>query len=138
MVPVEGLEPPRSCLKDRFSTKLSYTGVERLTGVEPVSPAWHPGVLPLNQSRSGDRGGSRTRSPEGTTLSTSRVYQFRHSAVLVGVMGFEPTLNGGLSTAPLPLGYTPLVAEEGFAPSRPFGHLLLGQARLLSATRPCC
>lgn len=31
--------------------------------------------------------------PEGTTLSTSRVFQFRHSTMLVGVVGFEPTLS---------------------------------------------
>ena len=120
-----------SLLKRQVLFQLRYTGVERLTGVEPVSPAWHAGVLPLNQSRIGSRGGSRTRISKETTLSTSRVYQFRHSAVLVGVMGLEPTLNGGLNTAPLPLGYTPLVTEEGVAPSRPCGHLLLRQARLL-------
>lgn len=33
--PAEGLEPPTSCLQDRRSTKLSYTGLVHSEGLEP-------------------------------------------------------------------------------------------------------
>gem|GEM_PF-2839752 len=37
MVPVEGLEPPTLTLEPSCSVRLSYTGMERVTGLEPVT-----------------------------------------------------------------------------------------------------
>ena len=43
----EGLEPPTYCLEGSCSIQLSYwrIEVERVTGIEPASPAWKAGAL---------------------------------------------------------------------------------------------
>ena len=46
----EGLEPATYCLEGSCSIQLSYWrilahGMERVTGIEPASPAWKAGAL---------------------------------------------------------------------------------------------
>ena len=43
----EGFEPPTYCLEGSCSIQLSYwrIGMERVTGIEPASPAWKAGAL---------------------------------------------------------------------------------------------
>ena len=42
----EGFEPPTYCLEGSCSILLSYWRImERVTGIEPASPAWKAGAL---------------------------------------------------------------------------------------------
>ena len=42
----EGLEPATYCLEGSCSIQLSYWRImERVTGIEPASPAWKAGAL---------------------------------------------------------------------------------------------
>ena len=46
MVRQEGLEPATYCLEGSCSIQLSYWRImERVTGIEPASPAWKAGAL---------------------------------------------------------------------------------------------
>ena len=46
MVRQKGLEPPAYCLEGSCSIQLSYWRIlERVTGIEPASPAWKAGAL---------------------------------------------------------------------------------------------
>ena len=51
MVRQEGFEPPAYCLEGSCSIQLSYWRVsvklERVTGIEPASPAWKAGALAI-------------------------------------------------------------------------------------------
>ena len=64
--PQEGLEPPASRLTAACSAiEILWTGTaswtsERVTGFEPVFPAWEAGVLPLDDTRVDTPGGTRT------------------------------------------------------------------------------
>ena len=42
----EGFEPPTYCLEGSCSIRMSYWRMlERVTGIEPASPAWKAGAL---------------------------------------------------------------------------------------------
>ncbi len=46
LVRQEGLEPATYCLEGSCSIQLSYWRImERVTGIEPASPAWKAGAL---------------------------------------------------------------------------------------------
>ena len=77
--PPAGLEPATSGLEVQCSIQLSYGGVERVTGIEPASPAWKAGALPL----------SYTRGVAGSV---------RVTIGFVGPVGFEPTTSCSQST----------------------------------------
>ena len=51
MVRQKGLEPPAYCLEGSCSIQLSYWRIgnklERVTGIEPASPAWKAGALAI-------------------------------------------------------------------------------------------
>ena len=52
LVRQEGLEPATYCLEGSCSIQLSYWRImERVTGIEPASPAWKAGALPLCYTR---------------------------------------------------------------------------------------
>ena len=50
MVPEEGLEPSRTCVRQILSL------LQRAKGIEPSWPAWKAGTLPLSYARTGKRG----------------------------------------------------------------------------------
>ena len=49
MVRQKGLEPPTYCLEGSCSIRMSYWRIcmERVTGIEPASPAWKAGALAI-------------------------------------------------------------------------------------------
>ena len=50
MARLKGLEPLTNCLEGSCSIQLSYwriEKVERVTGIEPASPAWKAGALTI-------------------------------------------------------------------------------------------
>jgi hypothetical protein len=60
-------------------------GMERVMGIEPTLPAWKAGVLPLNYTRIGAGGGTRTHKI--TILSRARmpIPSLRHMEPATGI-----------------------------------------------------
>ena len=62
-MPGLGFEPSRRRYKGRMRPSHFAGQVERGTGIEPVSPVWKTGTLPIGQPlTNGARGATRTRS----------------------------------------------------------------------------
>ena len=55
--PTTGFEPVTSSLPRKCSTAELRRRIERVMGIEPTSPAWKAGVLPLNYTRKVGREG---------------------------------------------------------------------------------
>ena len=55
--PTTGFEPVTSSLPRKCSTAELRRRIERVMGIEPTSPAWKAGVLPLNYTRTVGREG---------------------------------------------------------------------------------
>ena len=54
---ITGFEPVTSSLPRKCSTAELRRRIERVMGIEPTSPAWKAGVLPLNYTRKVGREG---------------------------------------------------------------------------------
>ncbi len=78
LVPSAGLEPAIFTLEGCRSIQLSYEGVERVRGIEPLFSVWKTDVLPLNYTRLShklvgvarlERATSRSQSVRSSQLS---------------------------------------------------------------------
>jgi hypothetical protein len=92
-----GTQSPKITMRDR--------------GVEPRSPGWKPGVLPLDQSRSQRKG--RESNPQGSALARPRIGCRRPSACPspISTGGRSRTSNRRLNRAP-PYRWATPVSED--------------------------
>ena len=101
---------------------------ERVTGIEPASPAWKAGALPLSYTRGARETlpGPRPRAASVTTVARSAVVVTLGAAEvgLVGAGGFEPPTSCSQSkranqAAPRPAALQPAQSLSCFPPASP-------------------
>ncbi len=74
-------------------TPVNYRGFsEQMTGIEPASPAWEAGVLPMNYICARAGNGTRTRDLRITNAS---LYRLSYSGTLPVLFGNSVIINAG-------------------------------------------